>query len=169
MARLTKQQWADARADCEVRCMDNCTIAKRYNVSEAAVRKAAIREGWVFGKSSSIVEKSINVIKEMVDVSSQSSRLSTSAQAAIFDEVQFRLESDKDLQAIQSKAMLMLDAIDSPAAAAQLMALTVKHREARLGKTPLMAMQINVEDAPRGAFVFRTQLATDTIEQDDDE
>ncbi len=143
MARLTKEQWLDARADYEVRCLDNCAIAARHGVSETAVRKAAIRDGWIFGKSSSIVDKSVKAIKDMVAASSESSNLSSSALAAVSDEVQFRLDNDKDMAAIQAKANKMLRAVDTPAAALQLMALTVKHREARLGKSPDTAIQIN--------------------------
>lgn len=142
MARLSEAQWQEVKAAYEVRYLSNRELAAKFGVGESAIRKRAGLEGWIKGESAHLVDKNINIIKDIKLLGAQSAQLSAQHQAAISDEVQFRLDSDKDMMAIQAKANALLNAIDSPAAAAQLMALTVKHREARLGKQPEVAVNV---------------------------
>ena len=169
MARLNEAQWQEVKAAYEVQPLSNRELADKFKVSEGAIRLRAKDGGWIKGQSTHLVEAKLKAIKDIAAVNAQTTQLSTQHQGVIDADVAFRLQNDDDLEAIQFVARQMLAQVENPAALLALTNITIKHREARLGKTPLMAMQINVEDAPRGAFVFRTQLATDTIEQDDDE
>jgi len=143
MARLTEEQWQEVQADYEVRDLPNTELAIRHGVTETAIRKRAKRDSWVKGSSSSLISDKVNIINNVKELSSRSSILSSSHLNAIDDEVRFRLSNDKDLQAIQDKVNLMVNDIDNPAHALALMTATVKHREARLGKQPDTAIQIN--------------------------
>lgn len=161
MARLNEAQWAFVRAEYEVKKLSDHELARMFDVSNTAIRKRAIKEGWVKGGSSHLADAKLNLIKDLSKLSSQSSQLSSQHLNAIDADVAFRLQNDDDLEAIQVVARQMLAQVDNPAALLALTNIAVKHREARLGKTPLMAMQVNIEDAPKGAFVFRTQLVTE--------
>lgn len=143
MARLTAENWELVKADYEVRSLSNRELAGKYGVSEAAIRKKAKAQGWVKEESAHLIEKKASVIKDLHNLSSQSAHLSSHHIAAIDDEVMFKLQSDKDMQAIQDKVNLMVDGVDNPNHLLALMNATVKHREARLGKSPETAIQIN--------------------------
>lgn len=143
MARLTDDQWLEIRADYEVRHTSNRELASKHGVTEAAIRKKAKQQGWIKEGSSHLVDKKTNIIKELHDLSSQSSQLSSHHLAAIDDEVSFTLQNNSDLQLIQNRINLMVDQVENPAHLLALMSATVKHREARLGKSPETAIQIN--------------------------
>lgn len=143
MARLTEDQWGDVKAAYEVRNLSNRELGAMFGVSETAIRKKADKDCWIKGASSHLIDMKLNVINEVADISSQSSQLSLQHVAAIDDEVSFKLNNDKDLQAIQAKVNLMVANIENPSQALALMTATVKHREARLGKSPDVAVQIN--------------------------
>ncbi len=143
MARLSEYTWGVIKADFEVKSISNRALAEQYGITETAIRKRASRDGWIRGGSSRLIEKKINVINEVYEISSQSSRLSSQHIAAIDEEVLFRLQNDKDLQFIQDKINVLAKQIDNPSHALALMTATVKHREARLGKSPDTAIQIN--------------------------
>lgn len=143
MARLTDEQWENVRADFEVRNLPNTELALKHGVTETAIRKRAKRDGWIKGVSSSLVTDKVNIINDVMELSSKSSNLSSNHLAVIDDEVSFRLQNDKDLQAIQDQVNLMVRNIENPSHALALMTATVKHREARLGKSPDTAIQIN--------------------------
>lgn len=142
MARLNEAQWQQVKAAYEVRNLSNRELADKFQVSEGAIRLRAKEGGWIKGQSTHLVDKNISILNDIKSLGAQTTQLSTQHQAAISDEVQFRIDSDKDMAAIQTKANLLINAIDSPVAAAQLMALTVKHREARLGKQPNVAVNV---------------------------
>lgn len=50
MARLTPEQWEQARAEYEVRGVSLGDIARRFGVSQQAASKRARKEGWKQGK-----------------------------------------------------------------------------------------------------------------------
>lgn len=143
MARLTNAQWAEVRAAYEVKNVSTRELAGDFGVSETAIRKKALAECWVKGGSSHLVDANLQIIKDISSVSSQSSQLSSQHLDVISDEVSFRLQSDKDMQAIQKVVNSMAAKIENPVHALALMNATVKHREARLGKSPDTAIQIN--------------------------
>lgn len=119
-----------------------------FGVSDTAIRKKAEKDGWIKCGSSHLIGMKLNVINDVAEISSQSSHLSSQHISAIDAEVSFKLSNDKDLQAIQDKVNLMVANIDNPSHALALMTATVKHREARLGKSPDTAIQINNANTP---------------------
>jgi hypothetical protein len=103
----------------------------------------AVKHGWVKNGSSHLVDMNHKVIKDLEEISSQNSNLSTQHIIAIADEVAFRIKSDDDLQAIQNVVNKLAQQVDIAPHALALMTATIKHREARLGKSPEVAIQIN--------------------------
>ena len=55
MARLTSEQWEQARAEYEVRGVSLGEVARRFGVSQQAASKRARKEGWKQGKSCGVV------------------------------------------------------------------------------------------------------------------
>ena len=150
MARLSETQWALARAEYEVKNLSNREIADKFGVTEGAIRKRAALDFWVKGQSAHLVEKKLKVISDLEAISTQSTNLSTQHLQVIDDDVSFRLQNNKDLQSIQKVVNAMISAgLENPTHALALMSATVKHREARLGKSPETAIQINNGISPR--------------------
>lgn len=143
MARPSSEQWAEVKAAYEIKNISIRELAASFGLSDTAVRKKASAEGWIKGGSSHLVDANIKVINDIRQISSQCSQLSSQHLDVISDEVAFKIQSDSDLQAIQRKINGMVESIDSPVQALALMNATVKHREARLGKSPDTAIQIN--------------------------
>lgn len=143
MARLTDLQWADVRAAYEVKNLSDHELSRMFGVSNTAIRKKAQKDGWVKGGSSHLVDMNYNVIKDVSAIGSQSSQLSSQHLIAISDEVSFRCKNDDDLQAIQDVVNKLARSVEIAPHALALMTATVKHREARLGKSPDTAIQIN--------------------------
>ena len=143
MARLTDLQWADVRAAYEVKSLSDHELSRMFGVSNTAIRKKAQKEGWIKGGSSHLVDMNYNVIKDVSAIGSQSSQLSSQHLIAISDEVSFRLQNDDDLQAIQNVVNKMAKSVEIAPHALALMTATIKHRNARLGKSPETAIQIN--------------------------
>ncbi len=143
MARLTDAQWSVVKADYEVKNLSNRELAAIHGVSESGIRKKAEQDSWQKGASAHLISANLQIIKDLSDVSAQSAHLSAQHIDAISEEVKFRIDNDRDLQAIQNIVNSMARNIDNPAHALALMTATVKHREARLGKSPDVAVQIN--------------------------
>ena len=116
-------------------------LALNHNVSSATVNKLC--KG-VTPKNASKVNALVSV---NIELSKQSEREVNAVIKEVNDEVAFRLRSDRDLQAIQDKGNSMIDSLDSPQGVLALMTATVRHREARLGKSPDTAIQINTSSA----------------------
>lgn len=111
MARLTPEQWEQARAEYEVRGVSLGVIAEHFGVSDVAVGKRARKEGWTKGKSSDIVEKKVNAIKLLYDIERQSSDLPQTFRTTIDDVVRERLEADHLLAQLDKALMLKAHAI----------------------------------------------------------
>lgn len=111
MARLTPEQWEQARAEYEVRGVSLGVIAEYFGVSDVAVGKRARKEGWTKGKSSDIVEKKVNAIKLLYDIERQSSDLPQTFRTTIDDVVRERLEADHLLAQLDKALMLKAHAI----------------------------------------------------------
>lgn len=92
MARLTAQQWEQARADYEVRGLSQGEVARRHGVSQQAVAKRAKAEGWKQGKSCALVSEKVAAIKSLAKVERESCELSTTFRETINDEVRSQLE-----------------------------------------------------------------------------
>ena len=92
MARLTAQQWEQAREDYEVRGLSLGEVARRHGVSQQAVAKRAKAEGWKQGKSCALVSEKVAAIKSLAKVERESCELSTTFRETINDEVRSQLE-----------------------------------------------------------------------------
>ena len=118
MARLTTEQWEQARAEYEVRGVSLGEVARRFGVSDVAVGKRARKEDWAQGKSSDLVEKKVCAIKELCEAERQSSDLAQTIRTTIDDVVRERLEADHMLaqfdRALSARGIAILQSVATP-------------------------------------------------------
>ena len=93
MARLTAEQWEQARAEYEVRGLSLTQVAKTCGVDRAAVSRRAKNHGWVAGKSHALVEKKIIAITLLAETEMESHALTPVEKFTIEKVVQERLQT----------------------------------------------------------------------------
>lgn len=151
MARLTKQQWDMVKADYITGRYSTRALAGRHNVSNAAISKKAKADGWVLIdsdvvdtliESRMVMEHGVNEIAKVNKVNS------VNLTRAVNDLAEFEVQSNNRMAKVEDKAMMLLDDVDNPAHVKAIMETLVKHREARLGKSPDTAIQINNNQQP---------------------
>lgn len=153
MARLTQEQWMAARADYEIAGMGVSEIAKKYGCAKSAVSMRAKAEAWKLNKTEQAVkEKSIAIIK-LAEIEQQTEQSLNAAERGVFDavvrdDVAFRLQNDADMEAVRVHVMRLLPTIERASDGKALMETLRIQREARLGKSPDTAIQINNHAAP---------------------
>ena len=146
MARLTDEQWALFDAEYRATTEGSKPIiryAEKYGCTESAIRQRIKNKGLIGGETSDYIEKKIKLVKDLQEFKRETSDKTSEELRVVDDIVEFRIRNDYDLQAIQSRLMDMLPAIDSPQGILAAMTATTKHREAKLGKQPDTAIQIN--------------------------
>lgn len=94
MARLTAEQWEQAKADCEVRGVGIKQIAALYGVDKAAVSRRAKAEGWNKGKNQPLVEKKVNALKDLAKVEEESQPLTVVEKYTVERVVRERLQAE---------------------------------------------------------------------------
>lgn len=160
MARLSAEQWMAARADFEIAGLSVSEIARKYNVAKSSVSDKAKTQGWEPNKTERSVSEKSNAIIALAKVNQESEQKLNNVERAVFDrvvadDVAFRLQNDSDMEAVREHAMRLLPMVEKPADAKALMETLRIQREARLGKSPDTAIQINnnapVELEPRTA------------------
>lgn len=160
MARLSAEQWMAARADFEIAGLSVSEIARKYNVAKSSVSDKAKAQGWEPNKTERSVSEKSNAIIALAKVNQESEQKLNNVERAVFDrvvadDVAFRLQNDSDMEAVREHAMRLLPMVEKPADAKALMETLRIQREARLGKSPDTAIQINnnapVELEPRAA------------------
>ena len=120
MARLTPQQWEQARADYEVRGISLGEVARQYGVTRQAVSLRASKDGWQQGKTCGLVNKKVNALKELAKIDAETCRLPQVFRLTVEQAVRERLESEGLLAAlgnrIASRAIAMTVEADTPEA-----------------------------------------------------
>ena len=156
MARLTPEQWLAAKADFEIAGLSVTEIADKYRLDKAAVSRRAKKEAWQAGKSQPLSTRKVNAIIELAECEAQSQQAKlNSVERAVFDrvvadDVAFRLQNDADMEAVREHAMSLLPLVEKPTDAKALMETLRIQREARLGKAPDTAIQINNGEVASG-------------------
>ena len=148
MARLSAEQWMAARADFEIAGLSVSEIARKYNVAKSSVSDKAKAQGWEPNKTERSVSEKSNAIMALVKVNQETEQKLNNVERAVFDrvvadDVAFRLQNDADMEAVREHAMSLLPLIEKPLDAKLLMETLRIQREARLGKSPDTAIQIN--------------------------
>ena len=160
MARLAVEQWMAARADFEIAGLSVSEIARKYNVAKSSVSDKAKTQGWEPNKTERSVTEKSNAIIALAKVNQETEQKLNNVERAVFDrvvadDVSFRLQSDGRMQEVEDIAMTLLASTDKVSDAKMAMEILRIHREARLGKSPDTAIQINnnaqVELEPRTA------------------
>lgn len=151
MARLTTEQWDKVKADYITGRYSTRALAERHNVSNAAISKRAKSEGWQ-ALDAEVVDDLVHsklVIDHGIDEMAKVNKVNTvNLTASVNDLVEFEIKSNNRMAMVEDKAMMMLDEIERPTDAKAIMETLVKHREARLGKSPDTAIQINNSNEP---------------------
>lgn len=118
MARLTPDQWEQARAEYEVRGVSLQQVADMFGVDRAAVSRRAKKNGWVQGKSHGVVEKKVSAIRALSEANTESHALPVTFQHTVETVVRERLQAEGLLAqldvALASKAVAILQAVDKP-------------------------------------------------------
>ncbi|MDP8078348.1 hypothetical protein [Phocoenobacter skyensis] len=155
MARLTVEQWEQAKADYEIAGLTQRQIAEKYKVSAGAVGQRASKENWET-KQETKQDKTnkVNAIIELARIENKTKQELSNVEQAVFDisvadEVNFRLQNDKDMDSVRDKAMELLKGVKRASDVKQIMDTLRIQREARLGKSPDTAIQINNNEDKR--------------------
>jgi hypothetical protein len=146
MARLSKEQWDKVKADYITGRYSTRALAEKHGVSNAAVSKKANSEGWQViepGVVDNLVRSKIVVDHGLEKLAEVNKVNSVNLIDSVNELVEFELKSNKRMAMVEDKAMDMLTMIEKPTDAKAIMDTLVKHREARLGKSPDTAIQIN--------------------------
>lgn len=118
MARLTGEQWEQAKAEYEVRGVSLGDISKRYCVNVSSVSRRAKAEGWTQGKMQGLAERKVNALKELAQVETQTQDLPLRFQVTLDDVVKERLEADQLLvrfdKSLLLKAQGILEGVKTP-------------------------------------------------------
>lgn len=152
MARLTQEQWEQARADYEIGGLSQAEIVSKYGVSKSTVSERVKKEGWQEGKTELTEQVKTRAIIDLLKTEQQTELLTRTEQAVfdakVADEVAFRIQNDEDMDKVRKHAMSLLSGVDKVSDLKALMDLLRIQREARLGKNPETAIQINNQVDP---------------------
>lgn len=149
MARPTPEQRAAARVDFEVGGMSQTAIACKYGVSRGAVSQWAAAEGWQAGKTKQIQDKKVNAVMALAEAEAETKQTKLNSlerevlDRVVADDVSFRLQNDKDMQAVREHAMRLLPMVVKLSDAKLLMETLRIQREAMLGRVPDTMVQVN--------------------------
>ena len=148
MARLSAEQWTMARADFEIAGMSVTEIAQKYGCAKSAVSMKAKAQSWELNKTEQAVSDKSKAIMQLARIEQETEQRLSATERAVFDavvrdDVAFRLQNDSDMEAVREHAMRLLPMVEKPADAKALMETLRIQREARLGKAPDTAIQIN--------------------------
>lgn len=83
MARLTPDQWREARADYEVRLLSFEQIGEKLGIHKSNLSRRAKQEGWDRNEKQEIVQKKVNAIIEMKAITQQTQQMPIETQLAI--------------------------------------------------------------------------------------
>lgn len=136
MARLTAEQWAQAKADYEIGEMTQREIADKYNVSAGAVGQKASKENWqTKQKTKQNKIRKANAIIELATIEQETKQELSSTEREVFDvavtdEIEFRTQNDADMQLVRDKAIQLLAGVDSASGVKGIMETLRIQREA---------------------------------------
>jgi len=146
MGRLKDSQWSEIRAHYATGRYPNRDLGETYGVSHVAIQKRAKAEGWVKADP----DKVDMLIKAKAAYDSEVTKLPVVTKTdfgnfsmAIDILAEFENRSNERMAKVENKAMDLLDSLEKPSEVKALMETIVKHREARLGRSPDTAIQIN--------------------------
>lgn len=147
MARLTPEQWEQAKADYEIAGLSQKEIADKYCLSKGTVSEKVKKEKWIPNKTELIKKRKANAIIELAKTEQETELLNRTEQAVldltIASELEFRLQNDKDMEVVRKGAMTLLKGADKLSDFKTAMDILRIQREARLGKSPETAIQVN--------------------------
>jgi hypothetical protein len=117
-------------------------IASKYGISKSAVGN--ICKG-IDRDAAAIVDTGFQYRRGL---QAYDGRMVDAIEDAVHDRVRFETQSNARMELAAQKAMDLLDGVDNPSAVGAVMNVLKTHREARLGKSPDTAIQIN-NNAPQ--------------------
>lgn len=146
MARLSEQQWEKVKADYATGRFSIRVLSERHGVSIAAISKRSNAEGWEKLEPetvSAFVGANVAMRKEVDRVAQVNKVNSVYLSRSLEDLAEFEIQSNERMALVENKAMRLLDEAEKATDVKAIMDTLVKHREARLGKSPDTAIQIN--------------------------
>lgn len=117
MARLSAEQWEQARAEYEVRGASMGDIARKYGVTTGAVCQRAKKEGWIQGKTKYLVDKKVSAIKALAEFGMETKNLPYNFRHTIETVARERLQAEGLLAnfdvALAAKGLELLQTVES--------------------------------------------------------
>ena len=92
MARLTPDQWREARADYEVRLLTFEQIGEKLGIHKSNISRRAKQEGWDRNEKQEIVQKKVNALIELKSITQQTQQMPLETQLAIKEVADVRLK-----------------------------------------------------------------------------
>jgi hypothetical protein len=92
MARLTPDQWREARADYEVRLLTFEQIGEKLGINKSNISRRAKQEGWDRNEKQEIVQKKVNALIELKSITQQTQQMPLETQLAIKEVADVRLK-----------------------------------------------------------------------------
>lgn len=171
MARLTADQWEQARAEYEVRGVSLGDLAKRYCVATSSVSRKAKAEGWVQGKMQDLAERKVAAVKALAEVETQTQDLPLRFQHTLQSVVQERLQAEGMLAsldvALAAKAITLAKQASSPDEIEALSRARKNLAPAQQAPAQQTTVTVNQQQAQSAAMSPRDALA-EIVRQSDE-
>ena len=120
MPRLTDEQWEKVRAEYEVRGKTMLGLSKEFGIDIAAISRKAKSQTWIQGKSQTLVEKKVSVVKQLAEVEIESQTLTPLEKFTVEDVVRERLQAEGMLAsfdlALMQTGVRVLNSVKDPSA-----------------------------------------------------
>ena len=146
MARLTKDEWGLVQSDWCTGRYTTRELGERFGTSHTAIQKKALSEEWKKLDPkvvSDYISAKVSINEEVSKVAKVSKVDSGNLSKSLDVLAEFEIDSNEYMQVMDSHGKKLLSEVDDPTKLKALMETHIKHREARLGKSPDTAIQIN--------------------------
>jgi hypothetical protein len=161
------RDWEIVRAFFE-RGLSLSEIVEREEVpikSKSQISKTAAKEGWIKDEKKQIFEKEIKARQDLKEVAVKKETLKETERfindIMVSERLKFETTSNARMELVAQKAMEMLDMSERAGDVKSVMDTLKVHREARLGKSPEVAVQIN-NNVPASTHIPDDPLAAST-------
>lgn len=97
MARLTKDEWGDLRADYEINGMSYSELSIKYIVGKTTVSDKVRKFGWVKGFTEQLVKRKVKATKELKAITEQTEQLSVRNREEFGKRFNYKLRMEQEL------------------------------------------------------------------------
>lgn len=156
MARLTADQWEQARAEYEVRGVSLGDVAKSFGVATSSVSRRARAEGWTQGKMQELAARKVAAVKELAAVETQTQDLPLRYRHTLQSVVQERLQAEGLLASLDVALATKAIALANQATKADELETLSRARKnlAPTQQTPALQTTVNVQQQAQAGIMM---------------